>query len=88
MGYEVVFYPPAQRYIERLKGISEDEARELFEAVVEALECDPFRSRPGADISPWKGPQYDYRLRVRRHRFGYRVAKREKTVHVLRGWFK
>lgn len=83
-----MFYPPAQEYLERLKRISEGEARDLFETVVKALERDPFKRRAKVDIRPWKGPQYDYRIRKGRHRFGYRIAKKEKTVHVLRGWFK
>lgn len=79
-----MLYPPVLSYLEQL---TKDEARRCWEAI-SALESDPFRRRPGADIEPWKGPEYDYRIRKGRHRFGYRVRKKERTVHVLGAWFK
>jgi hypothetical protein len=39
-----------------LTKISKTEATELFEAVVVALERDPFKRQSGADIRRWKGP--------------------------------
>jgi hypothetical protein len=40
------------------------------------------------DIRQWKGPQFQYRLRVGRHRFGYGALKKEKLVDVKRAWMK
>ena len=87
MGYEVVVYPQPQKYLEKLKAVSQKEAERCADAL-EKLEEDPFKGRSGADIRPWSGPGFQYRLRVGRHRFGYRIDKEGKIVHVLRGWLK
>jgi mRNA-degrading endonuclease RelE of RelBE toxin-antitoxin system len=58
-----------------------------MEALAE-LGRDPFRGRPRVDIQQWKGSQFQYRLRVGRHRFGYDVLKKEKLVDVKRAWMK
>lgn len=84
MGYEVVLYPPVLSYLEQLR---DEEKHRCWEAIT-ALERDPFRSRPGVDIKRWKDARFDYRLRKGRHRFGYKVAKKDRTIHVLKGWFK
>lgn len=47
---------------------------------------DPHHSRPGVDISKWSGPEFDYRLRVGRHRFGYTL--KSGVVLVDDAWFK
>jgi hypothetical protein len=36
----------------------------------------------------WEGSEFDYRLRVRRHRFGYRVDKGGSKIFVDDAWFK
>lgn len=84
MGFELAVYPPVLRYLE---GLTDRERGRCWEPIT-ALEEDPFRRRPGVDIEPWKGAQYDYRVRKGRHRFGYVVVKKDKTVHVLGAWFK
>ena len=80
-------YPQPQKYLEKLKAVSQKEAERCADAL-EKLEEDPFRGRSGADIRRWSGLGFHYRLRVGRHRFGYNIDKEGKTVHVLRGWLK
>jgi mRNA-degrading endonuclease RelE of RelBE toxin-antitoxin system len=48
----------------------------------------PFRGHPGVNAKRWKGPEFQYRLRVGRHRFGYDVLKKEKLVDIKRAWMK
>jgi len=73
--------------LEKLKAISQKETERCADAL-EKLGEDPFRRRSGADIRSWSGPGFHYRIRVGRHRFGYRIDKKGKIVHVLRGWLK
>ncbi len=40
------------------------------------------------DFLAKEGAEFDYRLRIGRHRFGYRVDKSEKLVLVDAAWFK
>mgnify|MGYP000081037426 CR=1 FL=1 len=87
MGYEVVVYPQPQKYLEKLKAISQKEAQRCTDAL-EKLGEDPFRAGLGVDIRSWTGPEFHYRRRVGRHRFGYRINRKGKIVHVLRGWLK
>ena len=49
MGYEVVVYPRPQKYLEKLKAISQKEAKRCVDAF-EKLGEDPFMGRSGADI--------------------------------------
>lgn len=87
MGYEVRLHPEVSRYLVKLKRGALKDAERCAIALRE-LAGDPFTSRPEVDVAPWKGPEFDYRLRVGRHRFGYRVDKREKLVLVDAAWFK
>ena len=87
LGFDVIVHGPAQDYLEKLKRLDSEDAKRCADALA-ALGADPFRSRPGVDIARWKGPEYDYRLRRGRHRFGYRLDKRAKKVHVIDAWFK
>lgn len=87
LGYEVRLHPEVSRYLVKLKRDAPKDA-ERCAAALRELATDPFTSRPGVDVAPWKGPEFDYRLRVGRHRFGYRMDKSERLVLVDAAWFK
>jgi mRNA-degrading endonuclease RelE of RelBE toxin-antitoxin system len=87
LGYEVQLHTGVSRYLLKLGKDAPNDAGRCFGGLRE-LAKDPFEARPGADIAPWKGPEFDYRLRVGRHRFGYRVSKPSKMVYVDAAWFK
>ncbi|MDI6883618.1 MAG: hypothetical protein QMD00_00510 [Hadesarchaea archaeon] len=87
LGYEVLLHPEVSRYLVKLGRDAPKDARRCAEALRKLAE-DPFAARPSVDIAPWQGPEFDYRLRVGRHRFGYRVDKSKKFVHVDAAWFK
>jgi len=87
LGYEVRLHPEVSRYLVKLKRNAPKDA-ERCAAGLRELATDPFTSRPGADIAPWKGPGFDCRIRVGRHRFGYRANKGKKLVLVDAAWFK
>ncbi len=87
LGYEVRLHPEASRYLVKLKRDAPKDA-ERCAAALRELAMNPFTSRSGVDVAPWKGAEFDYRLRIGRHRFGYRVDKGEKLVLVDAAWFK
>lgn len=87
LGYEVKAHPEVVGYLVRLGRVAPKDAERCANALRE-LRKYPFRSRTGVDIAPWKGLEFDYRLRVGRHRFGYRVDKRKRFVLVDAAWFK
>lgn len=87
LGFKVGLRPQVESYLEILKTHAPKQARKCADGLAE-LGSAPFRKRPRADIRKWRGPEYDYRLRVRRHRFGYDVLKNDKFVDVKRAWFK
>jgi len=87
LGYEVRLHPEVSRYLVKLERGAPKDAERCATALRE-LAGDPFTSRPEVDVAPWKGFEFDYRLRVGRHRFGYRVDKHEKLVLVDAAWFK
>jgi mRNA-degrading endonuclease RelE of RelBE toxin-antitoxin system len=74
-------------YLETLKIHASEQARRCIDSLTE-LGRDPFTARPRADIKKWRGPEFEYRLKVGRHRFGYDVLKGDKFVDVKRAWFK
>jgi len=87
LGFKVGLRPQVESYLETLKTHAPGQARRCADALAE-LGRDPFRKRSGADIEKWRGPEFDYRLRVGRHRFGYDVLKKDGLVDVKRAWFK
>ena len=87
LGYEVRLHTEVSRYLVKLAAGAPKDAGRCAGALRE-LAKDPFTPRPGVDIAPWRGPGFDYRLRVGRHRFGYRTDKRAKIVLVDAAWFK
>jgi mRNA-degrading endonuclease RelE of RelBE toxin-antitoxin system len=86
LGYEVRLHPEVSRYLAKLAKDAPNDAERCARALRE-LE-NPFASRAGVDIAMWQGHEFDYRLRVGRHRFGYRVDKRDRAVYVDAAWFK
>lgn len=87
LGFKVAIRPHVQTYLETMAIHAAKQARRCADALAE-LGRDPFRNRPGVDIKRWCGPEFQYRLRVGRHRFGYDVRKDEKIVDVKRAWMK
>lgn len=87
LDYEVRVHPEVAEYLAKLGKVAHKDAERCASAL-RGLAKNPFRSRSGADIEPWKGPEFDYRLRVGRHRLGYRVDKRKRLVMVDAAWFK
>ncbi|KXA97949.1 hypothetical protein AKJ39_02720 [candidate division MSBL1 archaeon SCGC-AAA259J03] len=87
MGYKVQLHTDVSKYLAKLAKDAPKDAERCRDALRE-LGRDPFTSRSGVDISPWQGEEFDYRIRVGRHRFGYRVDKDEKTVLVDAGRLK
>ncbi len=86
-GFKVALRPQVQSYLETVATHAPQQARRCVEALAE-LGRNPFMGRPRVDIKRWKGPEFHYRLRVGRHRFGYDVLKKEKLVDVKRAWMK
>ena len=86
-GFEVRLHPEVSKYLAKLAQRAPKDAERCIDALRE-LSSDPFTSRSGVDIAPWKGPEFDYRIRIGRHRFGYRVDKGEKLVLVDAARFK
>jgi mRNA-degrading endonuclease RelE of RelBE toxin-antitoxin system len=86
-GFKVLIRPQVQSYLETMAIHAKKQASRCADALAE-LGQDPFRDRPGVDIKRWRGPEFQYRLRVGRHRFGYDVRKAEKIVDVKRAWMK
>ncbi len=87
LGYEIRLHPGVVRYLAKLEKDTPKDAERCVKAL-RALAKDPHRTRPGVDTAPWRGPEFDYRLRVGRHRFGYRVNRRERVVSVDAARFK
>jgi len=87
LGYEVQLHPEVSRYLAKLAKDAPKDAERCAGALRE-LAKDPFTARPGVDIAPWRGPEFDCRLRVGRHRFGYRVNKGKRLALVDAAWFK
>lgn len=83
----MLLHPEVVKYIAKLRSRGPRDAERCAEAL-RALNDDPFRSRPSVDIARWEGSEFDYRLRVGRHRFGYRVDKKTGQVSVDDAWFK
>lgn len=83
MSYNVLLHRQVEKYLDRLSDDEEARCRKSLKHLSEG----PHRARSGADITPWKGEEeFDYRLRVGRHRFGYKI--REDEVLVTGAWFK
>ena len=87
MGYEILLHPSVARYLVKLGKDAPRDAQRCAKAL-RGLSRDPFTGRPGVDIAPWQGPEFEYRLRVGRHRFGYRVDKKRRIVYIDAAWFK
>lgn len=87
LEFKVAIRPQVQTYLEAMAVYAPKQATRCADALAE-LGRDPFRDRPGVDIKRWRGPEFQYRLRVGRHRFGYDVRKDEKIVDVKRAWMK
>lgn len=81
----VEIHREVQRYLAKLSARAPKDRERCVEALKKLGE-DPRHSRSGVDISKWIGQEFDYRLRVGRHRFGYTVES--KTVRVDDAWFK
>jgi len=75
------------RYLAKLRSRAPRDAGRCARAL-RAIGSDPFRSRANVDIARWEGSEFDYRLRVGRHRFGYRVDKGGSKIFVDDAWFK
>ncbi|MDI6820496.1 MAG: hypothetical protein QMC89_06310 [Candidatus Hodarchaeaceae archaeon] len=60
------------------------QAQRCADALAE-LGRDPFGDRSDVDIKRWRGPEFQYRLRVGRHRFGYDVRKGQLPLLERRG---
>ena len=86
-AYEVRLSRQVEDYLDDLKSESLKQWEACWRLLKEIGE-DPFHPRPGADIRRWRGPQFDWEVRKGRHRFGYRVHKRERVVYVDAAWFK
>ena len=87
MGYEVLLHPGVSKYLLKLARDAPKDAKRCVHGLRE-LAKNPLKTRPGVDIAPWKGEEFSHRLRVGRHRFGYRVDKRAKLIYVDAAWFK
>ncbi len=87
LGYEVQLHPGVIRYLVKISRDAPEDAKRCTAALHE-LSMNPFTLRPKVDIAPWKGPEFQYRLRVGRHRFGYRVDDKGRLVYVDAAWFK
>ena len=87
MDYEILLHPQVAKYLVKLGRDTPKDADRCATAI-RGLSKDPFRPRAGVDIAKWEGKEFDYRLRVGRHRFGYRVDKVKKLVLVDAAWFK
>jgi len=81
----VELHPEVLRYLAKLAVEAPRDKDRCIEAI-KHLEEDPYHRRPGVDISRWEGPEFGFRLRAGRHRFGYRVDRG--TVGIDDAWFK
>ncbi len=82
---KIEIHREVQKYLAKLSAESPKDKERCVEALRELRE-DPHHSRSGVDITKWTGPEFDYRLRVGRHRFGYTVES--EVVRVDDAWFK
>jgi mRNA-degrading endonuclease RelE of RelBE toxin-antitoxin system len=82
---KVGIHREVQKYLVKLS-VKAPKDKERCVKALKKLGEDPRHSRLGIDISKWSGPEFDYRLRVGRHRFGY-IVKSE-VVRVDDAWFK
>ena len=86
-GFQVVISRRVEGYLETLKEWAPKQAERCADALQE-LAKNPYRPRPGVDIKRIHGQPYQYRLRVRRNRFGYDVDKKTRVVDVKIAAFK
>ncbi len=82
---KVEIHREVQKHLAKISARAPKDKRRCLEAL-KKLEKDPYHSRSGVDISKLEGPEFDYRLRVGRHRFGYRIDNQ--VVLVDDAWFK
>jgi mRNA-degrading endonuclease RelE of RelBE toxin-antitoxin system len=87
LSYEVRLHPEVSRYLVKLGRDALKDAERRARTLRELAKA-PFTARPSVDIAPWQGAEFDHRLRRGRHRFGYRVDKRERVVCIDAAWFK
>jgi hypothetical protein len=83
----VLVYSPAREYLAKLAKIDREDAIACVDAL-EALAKNPLEQTPSLNILRWKGPEFDFRLKKKRHNIGYWVNGRKRTVHVIDMWFE
>lgn len=82
---KVEVHREVQKYLAKLSAKAPKDKERCVKAL-RKLKKDPYHSRSGVDISRWEGPEFDYRLRVGRHRFGYTL--KSEVIQVDDAWFK
>lgn len=82
---KVEIHREVQKYLAKIFTEAPKDKERCVKAL-KKLKEDPYHKRPGVDIKKWEGTEFDYRLRVGRHRFGYTV--KSETVKIDDAWYK